>query len=111
MIFSIYSGFWDSDVPVKISLLRLHSLGITKPATGSDVWFGHITDASEDAESVSPKKSVPQRLKPHWKQDVCGTAKAVPLSKARFSTYSVLIHISPQCHSRTINRGENQCAS
>jgi hypothetical protein len=32
--------------------------------------------------------SVPQRLKPHCKHDACGTAEAVPLSKADF--FSIL---------------------
>jgi hypothetical protein len=32
--------------------------------------------------------SVPQRLKPHCKNDVCGTAEAVPLSKTEF--FSIL---------------------
>jgi hypothetical protein len=27
------------------------------------------------------RKGVPQRLKPHCKYDVCGTAEAMPLSK------------------------------
>jgi hypothetical protein len=34
------------------------------------------------AEKVAPRrKAVPQRLKPHYKQKIYGTAEAVPLSK------------------------------
>jgi hypothetical protein len=29
-------------------------------------------------------ESVPQRLKPHYEQNICGTAEAVPLSKTDF---------------------------
>jgi hypothetical protein len=41
--------------------------------------------AKEGAEKVLHEtKSVPQRLKPHCEQSICGTAEAVPLSKTDF---------------------------
>jgi hypothetical protein len=45
--------------------------------------------ASEGDEKVAPQtKSVPQRLKPHCKENTFGTAEAVPLSKTDFSAPS-----------------------
>jgi hypothetical protein len=45
----------------------------------------HTPGAKEGAEKVAHEaNSRPQRLKPQCKQNACGTAEAVPLSKTDF---------------------------
>jgi hypothetical protein len=39
----------------------------------------------EVLKKVPREKNVPQRLKPHYEQNICGTAEAVPLSETDFS--------------------------
>jgi hypothetical protein len=49
----------------------------------------------------SETESVPQGLKPHCKQNTCGTAEAVPLSKTDFSAAGKAQRVDRACGAET----------